>query len=93
MSMSLLEKLKKKPVPKEIERPIAIKLDNEQVEVQIEIEDQKFERRDVKIGISDGVNVEIISGVSKDDKIKVWNKTEPIKKGEDDDSSVEMAEN
>ena len=61
--------------------------------VEIEIEDQKFERRDVKIGISDGVNVEIISGVSKDDKIKVWNKTEPIKKGEDDDSSVEMAEN
>ena len=58
--------------------------------VEIEIEDQKFERRDVKIGISDGVNVEIISGVSKDDKIKVWNKTEPIKKGEDDDSSVEM---
>jgi HlyD family secretion protein len=61
--------------------------------VEIEIEDQKFERRDVKIGISDGVNVEIISGVSKDDKIKVWNKTEPIKKGEEDDSSVEMAEN
>ena len=61
--------------------------------VEIEIEDQKFERRDVKIGISDGVNVEIISGVSKDDKIKVWNKTEPIKKGEDDDSSIEMAEN
>ena len=59
--------------------------------VEIEIEDQKFERRDVKIGISDGVNVEIISGVSKDDKIKVWNKTEPIKKGEEDDSSVEMA--
>ena len=61
--------------------------------VEIEIEDQKFERRDVKIGISDGVNVEIISGVSEDDKIKVWNKTEPIKKGEEDDSSVEMAEN
>ena len=61
--------------------------------VEIEIEDQKFERRDVKIGISDGVNVEIISGVSKMTKIKVWNKTEPIKKGEDDDSSVEMAEN
>ena len=61
--------------------------------VEIEIEDQKFERRDVKIGISDGVNVEIISGVSENDKIKVWNKTEPIKKGEEDDSSVEMAEN
>ena len=61
--------------------------------VEIEIEDQKFERRDVKIGISDGVNVEIISGVSENAKIKVWNKTEPIKKGEEDDSSVEMAEN
>ena len=59
--------------------------------VEIEIEDQKFERRDVKIGISDGVNVEIISGVSENEKIKVWNKTEPIKKGEEDDSSVEMA--
>ena len=31
--------------------------------VEIETEDQKFERRDVKIGISDGVNVEIISGI------------------------------
>ena len=61
--------------------------------VEIEIEDQKFERRDVKIGISDGVNVEIISGVSENEKIKVWNKTEPIKKGDEDDSSVEMAEN
>ena len=61
--------------------------------VEIEIEDQKFERRDVKIGISDGVNVEIISGVSENAKIKVWNKTEPIKKGDEDDSSVEMAEN
>ena len=61
--------------------------------VEIETEDQKFERRDVKIGISDGVNVEIISGVSENAKIKVWNKTEPIKKGDEDDSSVEMAEN
>ena len=56
--------------------------------VEIEIENQKFERRDIKIGISDGINVEIISGISENDKIKVWNKTEPIKKGEDDDSSV-----
>ena len=32
MSMLLLEKLQKKPVPKEIKKPIAIKLGNEQVE-------------------------------------------------------------
>ena len=48
--------------------------------VEIEVGDQKFERKDIEIGISDGVNVEIITGISKDDKIKVWNKTEPLKK-------------
>jgi HlyD family secretion protein len=50
--------------------------------VEIETSDQKFIRKDVKLGISDGVNVELIEGVSKTDKIKVWNKTEPDKRGE-----------
>lgn len=49
------------------------------------VEEQKFERKDVEIGISDGVNVEIVSGITKDDKVKVWNKTEPIKKGTEED--------
>ena len=40
MSMLLLEKLQKKPVPKEIKKPTAIKLGTEQVEVQIQLEDQ-----------------------------------------------------
>ncbi len=48
--------------------------------VEIEVGDQKFERKDIEIGISDGVNVEIITGIGQDDKIKVWNKTEPLKK-------------
>ena len=48
--------------------------------VEIEVGDQKFERKDIEIGISDGVHVEIITGISEDDKIKVWNKTEPLKK-------------
>lgn len=48
--------------------------------VEVETGDQKFERRDVELGISNGIEAEIISGVSKDDKIKVWNKTEPFKK-------------
>jgi HlyD family secretion protein len=30
------------------------------------------------------VNAELISGVTKDDKIKIWNKTEPIKRGEEE---------
>ena len=60
--------------------------DTEQAYVEIEIEEQKFERRDIEIGISDGINVEIISGISLDDKIKVWNKTEAKKIGEDETS-------
>jgi len=47
--------------------------------------DQKFERKDIEIGISDGVNVEILSGLTTDDKVKQWNKTEPIKKGEEEE--------
>ena len=59
--------------------------------VEIEISSQKFIRKDVELGISDGVNAELISGVTKSDKIKVWNKTEPIKRGEvesEDDAST-----
>jgi HlyD family secretion protein len=41
--------------------------------VEVEVGDQKFERRDVELGISDGIFVEVKSGVTKSDKIKVWN--------------------
>lgn len=41
--------------------------------VEVEVGDQKFEKKDVELGISDGINVEILGGISKDDKIKVWN--------------------
>ena len=40
MSTLLLEKLQKKPVPKDIEKPVAIRLGSAQVELQINIEDQ-----------------------------------------------------
>ncbi|MDO6517489.1 efflux RND transporter periplasmic adaptor subunit [Zobellia uliginosa] len=60
--------------------------------VEIETGDQKFERRDIEIGISDGVNVEIVSGLTESDKVKVWNKTEPIKKGEDEEGEEEKSE-
>ena len=48
--------------------------------------DQKFERRDVEIGISDGIHVEILSGIKMDQKIKVWNKTESKKIEENEDT-------
>ncbi len=53
------------------------------------VEDQKFERKDIEIGISDGVNVEIISGLTENDNVKVWNKTEPIKKGTEEENVEE----
>ncbi|UXP32413.1 efflux RND transporter periplasmic adaptor subunit [Reichenbachiella agarivorans] len=48
--------------------------------VEVETGVQVFERKDLKLGLSDGINVEILSGVTAEDKIKVWNKTEPIKR-------------
>lgn len=53
--------------------------------VEIEISDQNFEKRQIEVGISDGVFAEVLSGVSINDKIKVWNKTEPIKRGDVED--------
>ncbi len=41
--------------------------------VEIEIGDQKFERKEITLGISDGIFVEVKNGISKDDKIKIWN--------------------
>ncbi len=45
--------------------------------VEVMVGDQKFERRQVELGVSDGIDVEIKSGVSKDDNIKVWNQLKP----------------
>lgn len=41
--------------------------------VEVETGNQEFERRDLVLGISDGLIVEVISGVSLEDLIKVWN--------------------
>ncbi|MGF1557765.1 MAG: efflux RND transporter periplasmic adaptor subunit [Flavobacteriaceae bacterium] len=56
------------------------------------IEEQKFERRDIEVGISDGVNIEIVSGLTEEDDVKEWNKTEPIKKGDDKDEKEKEAD-
>ncbi len=59
--------------------------------VEVATGDQQFERREIEIGISDGVNVEILSGLEMEDEIKVWNQTEPIKRGEDEEEESENA--
>lgn len=44
--------------------------------VEVEVGEQKFKKKMVELGLSDGINVEVKSGVSKEDKIKVWNRVE-----------------
>lgn len=46
--------------------------------VEVETGEQDFERRDVKLGVSDGIYVEILEGITKDSKIKVWNAVKPV---------------
>lgn len=45
--------------------------------VEVAIGDQQFERRDITLGVSDGIQVEVLSGVSENDNIKVWNQLKP----------------
>jgi HlyD family secretion protein len=49
--------------------------------VEVETAPQKFEKRLIKTGISDGINIEVISGLTEKDKIKVQQlNTTPDKK-------------
>ena len=50
--------------------------------VEVQISGQKFDRKDIELGISDGVYAEVLGGVSESDNIKIWNKTEPLKRGD-----------
>ncbi|GAA3646437.1 efflux RND transporter periplasmic adaptor subunit [Flavivirga jejuensis] len=42
--------------------------------VEILKSDNKFKKEKVKLGLSDGINVEITEGLKEGDKVKVWNK-------------------
>ena len=53
--------------------------------VEVKIGEQEFEKREIELGLSDGVNVEIISGIDEDDEIKIWNKTSKKDKEEDNE--------
>ncbi len=41
--------------------------------IEVATGDQQFERREVKLGLSDGINVEVLEGVAADTEIKIWN--------------------
>lgn len=54
--------------------------------VEILNEDGKFEKKDVELGLSDGINIEILEGIEEGDKIKVWNKASKDNEDEDEDN-------
>ena len=47
-----------------------LQFDDEGAYVEVETGDQQFERRGVETGLSDGINIEIVSGLSEDDRVK-----------------------
>ena len=45
-------------------------IEGEKSFVDVETTPQKFEKREIKTGLSDGINIEVISGLKEGDKIK-----------------------
>ncbi|MFX0555445.1 efflux RND transporter periplasmic adaptor subunit [Maribacter sp. CXY002] len=44
--------------------------------VEVETGENEFEKKELVLGVSDGIDVEIVSGIDENAKIKVWNKLE-----------------
>lgn len=47
--------------------------------VEVKQPDGSFKKRNVKLGASDGINVQILSGLTKDSEVKVWNPSDKDK--------------
>lgn len=52
-------------------REALVQYDNDKPFVEVETAPQKFVKRDVQLGLSDGIKVEVLGGVTKADKIKI----------------------
>ena len=51
-----------------------VQYERRQAFVEVKTSPNTFERRNLKLGLSDGLVVEVIDGVKIEDEIKVWNK-------------------
>ena len=47
-----------------------VQFEKDSAYVEVEVGPQVFEKKFIKTGLSDGINIEVISGLTKDDKIK-----------------------
>lgn len=59
-----------------------LKFSNDSAFVEVETDPQKFEKRFIKTGLSDGINIEVVSGIDKDARLK-GEKVDPKKKAEE----------
>ena len=48
-----------------------LQFDKEKPYVEVEVAPQKFEKRMIQTGLSDGINIEVVSGLDKEEKVKV----------------------
>ncbi len=48
-----------------------VSFEKEDTFVDVEVAPQRFERRQIKLGLSDGINAEVLSGVTAADRVKV----------------------
>lgn len=61
--------------------------DSEKPYVEIKTGENEFEKREIEIGLSDGVNVEVLSGITNEDELKIWNKAEKGGPNNDNDNN------
>ena len=54
-----------------------LQFDGDSAYVEVETAEQEFEKRYVETGLSDGIHIELLSGVEAEDKLKLWNRSEP----------------
>jgi len=47
-----------------------LKFDDDTTYVEIETGEQQFEKRTIETGLSDGINIQVLSGLNEEDKIK-----------------------
>ena len=65
--------------------------EGDSVYVEVETEPQQFERRYIEVGISDGINIEVLSGLDNEDRLKSKLLIKENKKEEQVEESEEKA--
>ena len=52
--------------------------------VEVKVGEGEFEKKELELGVSDGVNIEVKSGITAEDELKIWNKAKKDSNNDDD---------